>query len=66
MMLTWLGFSLKIVSKPMKANHSTGNIRWRGQFRCRGLRHESAVAQLAALGHLTIPVIDDDKQPIYI
>jgi hypothetical protein len=29
------------------------NRRWRGQFRYRGSRRESAVAQLFSLGHLT-------------
>src|ERR1019366_7188084 len=29
------------------------NRRWRGQFRCRGSRRESAVAQLSTLGHFT-------------
>ena len=30
--------------------HAAGaNRRWRGQFRCRGSRHESAVAQLFTL-----------------
>jgi hypothetical protein len=29
------------------------NRRWRGQFRCRGSRHESAVAQLFSLGIIT-------------
>ena len=29
------------------------NRRWRGQFRCRGSRHESAVAQLFSLGGYT-------------
>ena len=28
------------------------NRRWRWQFRCRGSRRESAVAQLFSLGHL--------------
>jgi hypothetical protein len=28
------------------------NRRWRGQFRCRGSRRESAVAQLFSLGHI--------------
>ena len=29
------------------------NRRWRCQFRCRGSRHESAVAELFSLGHMT-------------
>jgi hypothetical protein len=29
------------------------NRRWRCQFRCRGSRRESAVAQLLSLGHIT-------------
>ena len=28
------------------------NRRWRVPFRCRGSRHESAVAQLSTLGHM--------------
>ena len=30
------------------------NRRWRGQFRCRGSRRESAVAQLFSLGILHV------------
>ena len=30
------------------------NRRWRWQFRCRGSRRESAVAQLFSLGHITL------------
>src|ERR1035441_1790110 len=32
------------------------NRRWRWPFRCRGSRHESAVAQLFSLGHLAMPL----------
>jgi hypothetical protein len=34
------------------------NRRWRLQFRYRGSRRESAVAQLSTLGHSTYPVLD--------
>jgi hypothetical protein len=34
--------------------NSSANRRWRWQFRCRGSRRESAVAQLSSLGGLTV------------
>ena len=39
------------------------NRRWRGQFRCRGSRRESAVAQLFSLGHFTPLLIFMNTKP---
>ena len=49
--------------KSWKANQVAGtNRRWRCQFRCRGSRHESAVALLSTLGIFAQTIVNSMKK----